>query len=71
MLPLKELYEDFDLAYFALQQYDYNKEKTKEVINYFRISSNAIYPFVSNKKPCFLRLSPLQYKSMQDVQALR
>lgn len=69
MLPLNELYEDFDLAYFVLQRYDFDKDKTKDVINYFRISSNAIYPFVKDGKLCFLRLCPLQYKALRDVLA--
>ena len=57
MLKLKDLCENFDLAYEALGQYDYDVEKTKKVIKYYRINSNAIYPFYNKEGLNFLRLA--------------
>jgi len=59
MLRLKDLFENFDLAYEILKEYDYDVEKTKKVINYFRISATMIYPFYNDKGLNFLRLSPV------------
>ena len=69
MLKLKDLYENFDLAYEALNQYDYDVEKTKKVINYFRISSNAIYPFYSKDGLNFLRLAKTTERNFDQSKA--
>lgn len=70
MLELKDLFENFDLAEIALTLYDCNLEKSRKVFKYFRVSSNAIYPFFQNNDDfAFLRLSPVYSKQMQDVVA--
>lgn len=59
MLPLKYLFENFDLAKECLKLYDHSERHLDEMLRYFRISSNAVYPFCTeNGTVCFLRLSP-------------
>ncbi len=72
MLKLKYLFENFELAKECLQLYDYDSSSLDELFSYFRISSNAIYPFKSfedGEKLCFLRLSPAKEKPLADVAA--
>lgn len=45
MLKLKYLFENFALAKECIELYEYNKETLDEMVRFFRISSNAIYPF--------------------------
>lgn len=70
MLKLKYLFENYDLARTCLACYDYHEESLDEMLPYFRISSNAIYPFRMKEEPeeiCFLRLSPVEEKSISHV----
>lgn len=70
MLKLKYLFVNFELAKECLKLYDYDKESLDEMLQYFRISSNAIYPFRYGNNPekiCFLRLSPAEEKPFSDV----
>ena len=64
MLKLKYLFENFDLARKCMEFYECDMDSVDEMLRYFRISSNAIYPF--RLKPdgriCFLRLSPAEEK---------
>ena len=63
MLKLKYLFENYKLARKCIELYDYDKESADEILSYFRISSNAIYPFrsgINADKICFLRLSPAE-----------
>lgn len=68
MLKLKYLFENFDLARKCMELYEYDKKSVDEMLRYFRISSNAIYPFRSEEnKVCFLRISPAEEKAFEDV----
>lgn len=70
MLKLKYLFENFALAKECIRFYEYNEETLDEMLSFFRISSNAIYPFragESAQKICFLRISPIEEKSFEDV----
>ena len=67
MLKLKYLLENFDLARFALENWKHDKETLSERMQWFRISSNAVYPFDSDGKLCFLRLSPAEEKDSLDL----
>ena len=63
MLKLKYLFEKYQLVRTVLNHWKYDEETFDELTKYFRISSNAIYPFASNGKICFLRLAPTDEKS--------
>ena len=67
MLKLKYLFENYDLARECLANYEYEEEKLDEMLSWFRISSNAIYPFNSKNGMCFLRLSPVEEKEFENV----
>lgn len=72
MLKLKYLFENFDLARKCLASYDYDENSLDDMFRYFRISSNAIYPFRKKSdfnKVCFLRLSPVEEKSLSEVES--
>lgn len=58
MLPCKYLFENFDLAHEALAHWSHEEE----LLEQFRISSNAVYPFRWKGRVCFLRLAPVEEK---------
>lgn len=70
MLKLKYLFENYELAKECLALYDHDEESLDRMLSYFRISSNAIYPFKEGENPDqvdFLRLSPVEEKPLADV----
>jgi len=69
MLKLKYLFENFQLAKYCLSYYEYSDKNLDKLLNYYRISSNAIYPFYSKDEStvCFLRLSPVEEKPIDEV----
>ena len=67
MLKLKYLEENFDLARYALANWRHDGETLADRLKWFRISSNAVYPFDRNGKRCFLRLSPVEEKSKTEL----
>lgn len=67
MLKLKYLFENYDLAKEALNNWKYDEDMLNEMLSQFRISSNAIYPFFQDGKVCFLRLAPVEEKQEKNV----
>lgn len=67
MLKLRHLFENFDLARFALNNWPHDEARLDETLDWFRISSNAIYPYFCNDKLCFLRLAPVEEKPESNV----
>ena len=63
MLKLEYLFENFDLARYALEDYPHDASRLEESLKWFRISSNAVYPFFDDHGLNFLRLCPVQEKS--------
>lgn len=68
MMKLKHLYDNRDLAEMILENWDYDGNKL-DLLNHYRISANAIYPFESNGVRCFLRFSPIEERSVETIQA--
>lgn len=68
MLPLKYLVNDQDLVLTILSRWDYDADQL-QLLERFRISSNAIYPFKSQGRLRFLRFAPLQEKTAPAVLA--
>lgn len=62
MLKLEYLYENYDLAKFALGNWEYDADTLDDCLKHFRISSNAVYPFLWKGNMRFLRLSPASEK---------
>lgn len=55
------------MAKEALQNWEHDTEKLDETLRNFRISSNAIYPFIRKGKTCFLRLAPIDEKIEKNI----
>lgn len=66
MLKLKYLFNNVNLAEMLLGNWEYD-EKSIDMFNYYRISSNAIYPFQARGKTQFLRFSPKSEKCRENV----
>ncbi|AKB51036.1 putative protein kinase [Methanosarcina barkeri str. Wiesmoor] len=78
MLRLKYLFYNEILAIEAIKKWKTDMKNVDELFSYFRISTNAIYPFPNNGKVCFLRLAPIEekikdneYGEMEFIQYLR
>lgn len=59
MLKLEYLFENYELAREALSLWEHDEDNLEEMLGYFRISSNAVYPFTREGRVCFLRLAPV------------
>ena len=66
MLPLKYLFENYDLARLALENWPHDDD-LDETLQWFRISSNAVYPYRCKGEMNFLRLSPVCEKCESDL----
>ncbi|AKB29305.1 putative protein kinase [Methanosarcina siciliae T4/M] len=62
MLKLKYLFFNKSLAVEGIRKWKTEINNAEELLPYFRISSNAIYPFRNNDNVCFLRLAPVEEK---------
>lgn len=62
MMKLEHLFENYDLARKALENWPCDRPVSEELLSEFRISSNAVYPFTFRKKLCYLRLAPVSEK---------
>ena len=69
MLKLKYLFENFELAKLALTNWEHDEDTLGEYLKYFRISSNAVYPFSVQGKRHFLRLAPIDMPASILLQA--
>ena len=67
MLKLKYLFENFELAKLALTNWEHDEDTLDEYLKYFRISSNAVYPFSIRGKRHFLRLAPIEEKQKENL----
>ncbi len=67
MLKLRYLFENYELAKTALAHWHHDEEGLDEMLSMFRISSNAIYPYMDNGALCYLRLSPAVEKREENL----
>jgi len=67
MLKLKYLFDNRDLALMLLGNWEYDKNDMG-ILNYYRISSNAIYPFNHNGKTFILRFIPWGEKTENEME---
>lgn len=68
MLKLKYLFKNEDLAEMLLRNWEFD-ERSLDMFKYYRISSNAIYPFQARGKTQFLRFSPKTEKFEENILA--
>lgn len=65
-MKLKYLFDNRNLAEMILGNWKYD-ESSLEMFNYFRISSNAVYPFQYEGKTEFLRFAPVSEKDKNNI----
>lgn len=68
MMKLTHLFENYDLARAALQHWPCDQPVSDAWLSRFRISSNAVYPFLYRQELYFLRLAPVSEKREQNLQ---
>jgi Ser/Thr protein kinase RdoA (MazF antagonist) len=68
MLKLKYLFNNVDLAEMLLKNWEFDKESL-ELFKYYRISSNAVYPFRAQGRTQLLRFSPKIEKCRENILA--
>ena len=68
MLKLKYLFNNNDLAHMILNNWDYDKDDSN-LLNYYRISSNAVYWCKNHGNTFFLRFVSAEEKSMKKILA--
>lgn len=68
MLKLKYLFDNTHLAEMLLANWEFEK-KSIDLFKYYRISSNATYPFQDQDKIYFLRFSPISEKRQENILA--
>lgn len=68
MMKLKHLIDNRELALHLLQAWGYDPNRL-DLLDQFRISANAIYPFYREGKLLFLRFAPQEEKSPAFVQS--
>lgn len=66
MLKLKYLFDNRDLAKMILGNWEYDPSST-DMFEYYRISSNAIYPFKNEGKVKLLRFAPCTEKNKNNI----
>ncbi len=68
MLKLKYLFNNKDLAHMILSNWE-NDNKDSDKLNFYRISSNAVYWCQNNGNTFFLRFVPAEEKSKDSILA--
>ena len=67
MLKLRHLFDNRDLALMLLGNWEYDKNNT-DILKFFRISANAIYPYIHNGKTFLLRFIPWDEKTENEME---
>lgn len=68
MLKLKYLFQNNDLAEMILKNWSYDPESL-DMFQYYRISSNAVYPFRDQGEIHLLRFAPVEEKNQTNLAA--
>ncbi|KGP81412.1 MULTISPECIES: phosphotransferase enzyme family protein [unclassified Paenibacillus] len=68
MLKLKYLFQNNDLAEMILKNWSYDLESL-DMFQYYRISSNAVYPFRDQGEVRLLRFAPIEEKNQTNLAA--
>ena len=68
MMKLKYLFDNRDLTYMILKNWDHDTDKPGILDNY-RISANAVYPFIKEDEVFILRFSPVEERTADTILA--
>lgn len=64
MLKLKYLYENINLATMMVKNYSFDN---LDYFKYYRISANAVYPFIDKEEVKYLRLAPSEEREFEHI----
>jgi Ser/Thr protein kinase RdoA (MazF antagonist) len=68
MMKLKYLFDNRELAHMILKNWDHDNDKLG-ILDNFRISANAVYPFLKESEVFILRFSPVEERKADIIQA--
>ncbi|UCC16284.1 MAG: phosphotransferase [Dehalococcoidales bacterium] len=68
MMKLKYLFDNRELTHMILKNWDYDTDKL-DILDNFRISANAVYPFLKNGEVFILRFSPVEERTADTIRA--
>ncbi|UCD09546.1 MAG: phosphotransferase [Dehalococcoidales bacterium] len=68
MMKLKYLFDNRELAQMILKNWDHDSEKL-DILDNFRISANAVYPFLNDSNVNILRFSPVEERTVETIKA--
>lgn len=67
-MKLRHFFDNRDLVEMILKNWDYDPDKL-DLLKYYRISANAVYPFEFSGQRYFLRFSPVEERTEQTILA--
>jgi Ser/Thr protein kinase RdoA (MazF antagonist) len=68
VLKLRYLFANSELAAMLLGNWEHDRPSA-QLFGSFRISANAVYPFLRHGERCYLRFAPLAEKSLESLEA--
>ena len=68
MMKLKYLFDNRELTHMILKNWDHDNNRL-DILDNYRISANAVYPFLKDGKAFILRFSPLEERTADTIQA--
>lgn len=69
MLKLRYLFDNPELTHMLLKHWHYDAEESKDLLTEYRISSNAVYPYLTNNEVRLLRFTPAEEKDKTAIMA--
>ena len=67
-MKLRNLFDNRELAHMILGNWDHDNDKL-DILDNYRISANAVYPFLRDGKVFILRFSPVEERTADTIQA--
>jgi Ser/Thr protein kinase RdoA (MazF antagonist) len=68
MMKLKYLFDNRELTHMILKNWDHDSDKP-DILDNYRISANAVYPFLKDGKVFILRFSPVEEHTADTISA--
>ncbi|MFC1948365.1 phosphotransferase enzyme family protein [Chloroflexota bacterium] len=67
-MKLRNLFDNRELSHMILGNWDHDNDKL-DILDNYRISANAVYPFLRDGKVFILRFSPVEERTADTIQA--
>jgi Ser/Thr protein kinase RdoA (MazF antagonist) len=68
MMKLKYLFDNRELTHMILKNWDHDTDRL-DILDNYRISANAVYPFFKDGQVFILRFSPVEERTADTIQA--